>query len=586
MRHLQLYRKISLLIIASVIFSARGAAQAPVDPGQLPERTSFYLLWRGTPTGEIRKNNSLYALWDDPEFGTARASFLEVFLNDTKSEKDKPTVSQEELAQYVTLLDNAFAVGYVRRPEAHAEAKSSAGKAASAAAAPAPAWKGGFLVYDRTGKEALLSKAVLQLRGADKEIPKLTTLTLAGVSTLKVERKNGTTYWAEFGTYAVSANEQSVFEEIVNLVNGKPGSITLAQSPAYQEAKPLLSGGVMEYFLSISSLTKLALDTPESKVAQVRPLLTALKLDSLHSIAGHISIEGAKTRVRAAILGDTSPGGLFDIWAQGQANPVSLGYVSPETIYYGESQFDLPAIFATIKRAFIEGGGMSTQTALAMQGAAETRIGMPLPDALGLTTGEIAYLQTSPTLEESQKIYLLGVRDKPNALKLMRTLMGDRISSELNEGDTTYLKVSLEGGQSSAGVAQWKFYYLAMTPTLLFGSSKSETLRSYTGRPPAGADAPSSKIILAARGGFPEKLDGFSYFDFQKVDWPGLKAKWIADSNKAAVSEKTTDAANKDKRFADWLSQVNPQVFPRHLHVMTGASWKDAKGVYFDQWLE
>lgn len=128
MRHLQLYRKISLLIIASVIFSARGAAQAPVDPGQLPERTSFYLLWRGTPTGEIRKNNSMYALWDDAEFGTARASFLEVFLNDTKSEKDKPTVSREELAQYVTLLDNAFAVGYVRRPEAHAETKSSAGR--------------------------------------------------------------------------------------------------------------------------------------------------------------------------------------------------------------------------------------------------------------------------------------------------------------------------------------------------------------------------------------------------------------------------------------------------------------------------
>jgi hypothetical protein len=574
------------LIVAAAIFSARGAAQAPVDPGQLPGRTSFYLLWRGTPAGEIRKNNSLYALWDDPALGSARASFLEIFLNDTKSQKDKPTVSREELAQYVTLLDNAFVAGYVRRPEAHAEAKGSAAKAAPTPAAPPPAWNGGFLVYDRTGKEALLSKAVLQLRGADKEIPKLTSLTLAGVSTLKVERKNGTTYWAEFGKYAVSANEQSVFEEIVNVVNGKPGSSTLAQSPAFQEAKPLLSGGVIEFFLSISSLTRVALDSPDGTVSQAKPLLAALKLDYLHSFAGHISIEGAKTRVRAAILGDTAPGGLFDIWAEGQANPVSLGYVSPETIYYGESQFDLPAIFATIKRTFTQASALSPQTTTAMEAAAETRIGMPLPEALGLTTGEIAYLQTSPVLEESQKIYLLGIRDKAKALKLARTLMGDRISSELNEGDITYLKVSLQGGQSSAGVAQWKFYYLAMTPTVLFGSSKSETLRSYVAQKPASADAATAKSILAGRGQFPEKLNGFSYFDFQKLDWQGLKAKWIADSNKAAQTEKTTDAANKDKKFADWLSEVSPEVFPRHLHVMTGASWKDAKGVYFDQWLE
>jgi hypothetical protein len=581
MGHLRLFRKIGVLIVAAAIFSARGTAQGPMDPGQLPGATSFYLLWHGAPKGEIRQNSSLYALWDDPAFGAARASFLELFLNNAKVPKEKPTLTREEIAQYISLLDNAFVVGYVRRPETRATAKSSTGQAV-----PAPAWNGGFFVYDRSGKEELLSKAVLQLRGSEKEIPKLTTLTLAGVSALKIEGKNGTTYWAEFGTYAVAANEQSVFEDIVNLVNGKRGSSTLAQSPAFQEAKPLLNGGVVEFFLNISSFTKVALDSPDSMVAQAKPLLAALKLDYLHSFAGHISLEGTKTRIRAALLGDTTPGGLFDIWAEGQASPVSLGHATPETIYYGESQFDLPAFYATIKRTLAQASIFSPQTTAATEAAAETRIGMPLSDALGLPTGEIAYLQSSPTLDESQKVYLLGIRNKPNALKLARTLIGERISSERNEGDTTYLKVSLQGGQSSAGVAQWKFYYLAMTPTLLFGSSKSETLQGYVGQTPASADAPRAKNILAARGQFPEKLNGFSYFDFQKLDWAGLKAKWTAEANKAAENEKSSEAANKDKKFADWLSQVSPEVFPRHLHVMTGASWKDAKGVYFDQWLE
>ncbi|MGB9431001.1 MAG: hypothetical protein WBQ89_02055, partial [Candidatus Acidiferrum sp.] len=212
--------------------------------------------------------------------------------------------------------------------------------------------------------------------------------------------------------------------------------------------------------------------------------------------------------------------------------------------------------------------------------------GMPLPDALGLVTGEVAWIETSPTLDENQKVYLLGIRNKPESLKLTRSLMGDQITSERNEGDATYMKISLRGGQSSAGLAQWNFYYLAMTPHLLFGSSKSDTLHKYAAQPPASPDATQLKNLLAARGQFPEKLNGFSYFDFQKLDWIGLRAKWVADANKAALSAKSTEAANNQKKIADWLGQVNPEVFSRHLHTLTGASWKDAKGVHFDEWFD
>jgi hypothetical protein len=582
MSHGRLYHRLSLLLLFAVLYSSGVAAQSPVDPGKLPVRTLLYLQWRGMPSGDARKNNSLFALWDDPQFTPARDSFLDSFLNNSTNQKDKPKITREEFQQYITLLDNPFLFGYQRQPESHNATKAPASKTA----AP-PAWNGSFFIYDRTGKEELLSKAVMRLRGADSEIPKLTNLTVAGVPALKIERKGGTSYWAESGKYAVSANEMSVFEETLNVVNGKPATSVLSQSAAYQEAKPLLDGGILEFFLGVPSAEQIALNSPESATTQIRVLLSALKLDSLHSLAGHITLEGAKTRVTGAILGTTAPGSLFDIWADGQANPVSMGYLSPDTVNYGETQFNLLGIYNTLKRAFSGSGtGSSGQMTDQIEKMAETRLGMPLPDALALTTGEVAWIENSPTLDEGQKIYLLGITNKPEALKLTRSLMGDRIASERSEGNTTYLKISLQGGQTSVGVAQWNFYYLAMTPTLLFGSSKSDTLHQYVAQTPSSPDPAQFKSLLVARAQFPEKLNGFSYFDYQKVDWPGLRDKWVADAKKAAQTAKSTDATATNKKLADWLVQVNPDVFPKHLHSMTGASWKDAKGVHFDEWLD
>jgi hypothetical protein len=41
-------------------------AQAPFKPTQLLAPTSCYLIWRGTPKGEIRQTNALLSFWDDP----------------------------------------------------------------------------------------------------------------------------------------------------------------------------------------------------------------------------------------------------------------------------------------------------------------------------------------------------------------------------------------------------------------------------------------------------------------------------------------------------------------------------------------
>jgi hypothetical protein len=63
-----------------------------------------------------------------------------------------------------------------------------------------------------------------------------------------------------------------------------------------------------------------------------------------------------------------------------------------------------------------------------------------------------------------------------------------------------------------------------------------------------------------------------------------LQSKWIAEANKSAA--KATKNAKTDKKFADWLAGASPGVLAHYLHTLAGASWKDAKGVHFDEWLE
>ena len=417
-----------LLLVLVFVLPNCCFAQAPLEPTQLPAQTSFYLIWRGTPQGDIRQTNALLSFWDDPDCAPLRSAIVDALMSDSNKQKDKPALTRDELTQYSSLLDNAFVLGYISRPDDLPTAKTPA--------TGAPAWQGLFFVYDRTGKEALLSKAVLRMRGADTDIPKISEVTMAGVPALKIERKSSVNYWAETGKFAVSAQDKSVFEIILNRLNGKGSGSSVADSAAYREAKPLLAGGILELFFRVPDLKKLvSVDSSSTAQAkQAATLVQALKLESIHSVAGHVTLEGAKTRLQGAVLGEPTPGSLFDIWSDGQAAPLSMSLLSSDTVFYHESQIDFLGIYTLLKNALMQSGPNSSQFVAPLETAAQTRLGMPIPDALGLTTGEIASLENSPTLDDTQQVRVLGIRNKPDALKLLRTLMGDQITSERNEG--------------------------------------------------------------------------------------------------------------------------------------------------------
>ena len=578
------YRKLFILLFACLfLYSSRADAQSSLDPAQLPSRTLFYFLWRGTPPPESRKKNALLSLWDDPEFAPVRSALFQSMTANSSKETPSTALSSEEAIEYSTLLDNAFLIGFMGEPKPHRS------PAVATATASTP-WNGVFLIYDRSGKEALLAKALLRSRAQGNEIPKLTPFLVAGIPALKSETKSGSAYWAETGKFAVSAKERSVFEEILTRVAGKStDSFTLAQNTYYQEAIPTLGKGFIEAFLRVGDLREI-IDTSAPSNAQVATILDAVKLNSLHSLAFHVSLEGARTRVQGSLLGDTSKGTLFDIFSEGQQNPPSFAFLTPETVYFQETELNLLGMYDTLNRilrAFAPNpqGGTDMLDALAKQ-----RLGMPLQEALTIVTGEFGSLQTSPVLDPNKQTYFFGIHKKPEALKLLRTIFAERITSERNEDSVTYLKISLQANQSSAGVAQWHFYHLAVTPNIILGAAQSESLRAVLVAKPLATAAtpfPNAPALLAIRAQYPDKIHAFNYSDFQKLDWPVLKQTFLeylkTTSNNRPADAKATPLPQEPPAWLIWL---NPQIIPRHLHTTSSASWKDAKGVHFDEWLE
>ena len=573
------------LLAATIFFLGANAAsaQAPLEPAQMPANTTFYFVWRGQPNAELRKTNSIAALWDDPGFAPVRSSVTNAILKNSEEKPTENRLTRQQIEEYASLLENAFVLGYLSDPQKkRAEASDD-----SSAAKP---WNGMFFVYDRTGKEAILSKAVLSLRSSEKEPPQISQMTIAGVPVLKVQRKTGVTYWVEHGKYAVSANEPAVLEEILSRLAGKASSsAALTDSPAYKEAHSVLGSGQVEFFLRVPDLKNLAPDSAAGGF-RVRPMVEALKLDSIHSLCGRVLMEGAKTRVQAVALGDTAPGSLFDIWDKGSAAPASLNFVPADAVSYSDTQINLNGLYDIAKRiaaSILPPGQQGNINMLEMM--AQAKLGQSLSSALAVLTGEFASLQTSPSLDNNKQIYLIGIRDKPGAVKLIHTLFSDKINSERAEGDITFMKISTGGSSSVAGTAQWDFYHVAATSDYLVIAPRLEAVREVLAKrsQTAGASLATAPGFQAARAQFPATINGLGYFDFRKVDWQAFKARLIAEANKASTAKPSSSAGKSAATpTPSWMLDVNPEVFARHLHVASSASWKDAQGLHFDEWIE
>ena len=146
------------------------ALQAPLEPAQMPARTAAYLIWRGTPAGDARKTKT-------PCSGSGTIPISPRCVRPCsktcpippRKMSSKPGLTREEAEEYSSLLENSFVVGYLSKPELKMTVSAVPPKPAEHPERP---WNGFFFVYDRTGKESLLSKAVLRMHGQEKATTK------------------------------------------------------------------------------------------------------------------------------------------------------------------------------------------------------------------------------------------------------------------------------------------------------------------------------------------------------------------------------------------------------------------------------
>jgi hypothetical protein len=210
-----------------------------------------------------------------------------------------------------------------------------------------------------------------------------------------------------------------------------------------------------------------------------------------------------------------------------------------------------------------------------------------VPDALGALSGEFASLQSSAALDPERQVYFVGIRKKPEALKLLRSGLEERVSGEQNEGNITFFKVSEGGIQSTAGTAAWKYYHVAVSPDAILVSKRSDSLReALAARKNQMATANQlPQAWQAARAQFPQNIDGLSFIDFQKFDWVAIKNRQNAVRSKSTTK---TDAKPTvvPSALENAMKNLDPRLLQRHLHLTASASWKDTQGLHFDGWIE
>jgi len=551
-------------------------AQGPPPADRLPADTIFYFTWRGlAPQSDAEKKNHLLQLWNDPDLAPLRLSAsLGIQRALTPKGQSSPPVVFGDL---VSLLDNGSTLGFVLLPP---PAKPSSASPASRVAL--------FTAYNTAGKAQLAQKVRDAIRAQSKGEPIVRTYDFGGTSVEVRTTSSGTSYSAQTGDYFLFSDKQEVVEELIARFRAaeKPPS-SVAQLADYQKAKPYLdSGALVKFFGHLPDLSQFV--TPDEDGKKLDALNRSLHLGKIHALAGSLSFDGEATRYHAALLGDTSPGGIFDLWGPSAAS-FQMQPVVETAPLYSIARLDLSAFYLWLRDAI--GAVLPAQQAggvMMFEGMAQSYLGMPVAEALALFTGELASLTTFSDDGAAQRTFAVAIQKPQDVLRLLRALLASQIVAEDSSGGVTYLDLSFPYRDSATGQQRRTFYYVAVSPQLAVIAQRKATLRTaierFNAKLPARAAAPD---LARLRSRLPEKLSGLSEGDLTRVPWDNILAGLAAELKETA-RESSKESQSNDQPAPDFglAKTLKGDVITRHLHVAASGWWKDPNGVYFDSYLQ
>jgi hypothetical protein len=222
-----------------------------------------------------------------------------------------------------------------------------------------------------------------------------------------------------------------------------------------------------------------------------------------------------------------------------------------------------------------------------MESMARNFLGMSISDALQLFTGEVASETTFSEDGTGEKIYAVTIQKPKDVLRVLRAVVGPMIVGEDTAGDTTFLDVSVPTTDPATGEKKRTFYYIAVTPEMIYAAPRKSMVRAAMERLHAvsASTAPreisSNPELIRMRALLPEKLSGISAADMTNFPWEKVMSKYGALITQTG---KNSDGSNPSA--TSYWKLVKPEVFSRHLHIAISGWWKDSNGVYFDSFVQ
>lgn len=563
-------------LLASVVPGPAVFAQTASLAPRLPPNTVCYVEWRGTAlvTGAAGRNHFLQLL-ADPDLAPVWAVVASNFRERTRGQGGP--ASAAVLPELLSLLDNPVVFGIIENPKAS--------KSSPAAGATPPV--GFFLVYDATGKMSLVEKWKSSNPTQNSVAPVVTHYDFSGTSVEVRTTEKNVSYAAQAGNYYLTSDQKPAIEELITRFRSADRPVaSVEQLPGYEEARKFVGpDAALEFFARVPDLSRW---TPaDAKNTAGAELAKNLHLERVHVAEGGVSFAGEAVHFRGAILGDTSPGGPFDL-----AAPSTVAFqtqpIASEGPAFTLSRMNLAATYAFLRAALTASlPPQQTANLTAFESAAQSFLGMPVASALALFSGEVASVSIYSDDGTPQRLFAATIQQPEAVLRVLRAVVGPMIVSDDYSGSTTFLDLSYPYRDPKTGMRRRKFYYVAVMPQLMLAAPRKAMLRQAVAQLGTRTGvAPATGIFASAeyrqiRSHLPEKLSGLSGADITQVPWDKLLANLEDQADQAARQSKGSPPPD-----LSWLKLLKPQVISRHLHWALSGWWKDSSGVYFDSYLQ
>lgn len=546
-------------------------AQAPLAARLSPD-TVFCVAWRGTASlsGAEQKNHVLQLL-QDPAFAPVWLGLTAAFQQ--RNQKAESPAAAMGLADITSLLENPLLFGVAAVPNGTESSRPNG----------QPSRFGFFVVYDATGKASLIDKWKTSAQSS-KTHSQVTTYDFGGTSVEVRASGASVTYSAQAARYFVASDQKQILEGLITRFRSVDGKVTsLGQLTQYRDLQKFIgSDAALEWYARIPDPEQWTI--PPSGGKSAAQFAKGIHLERIHAAGGGVSFAGEAMHVRGAVLGDTSPGGVFDL-----AGPSTTAFQTEAVVNgsstFSMSRFNLAALYALIRDAIV--GTLSSQQVAnvsAMETVGQSYLGMPIGDAFGLMSGEIASFSTYSDDGTAQQLFVATIRQPEAVLRILRAVASSMIVAEDSSGTATFLDIAYPYKDPKTGTQRRKFYYLAVTPQMLVGAPRKAMVREAVQRLNSHPDASPASGVLAnpdfsrIRSLLPEKLSGLGGSDLNQIPWDKLLAN---------LEHQIAQTANqKNGPQPPDLSWLKPDIISRHLHIAVSGWWKDSGGVYFDSYLQ